>query len=318
MAKNKIDISVIIATKDRPNEISFCIRALLHNHAKNIEIIIVDQSRDTNSANAVGNFNSHTITYYHKNNINGKSAALNFGIKQSKGNLIAFTDDDCIVSNNWIKEMVTSFSKHSDISCLTGNVYPYKNYPKWTCQPTISTKKFTFSIPTYHVKIGFGNNFAIRKSALNSIGLFKTWLGPGSITAACEDGEIILRLLTKGHKIFHNPDVIVYHKKKLNSATLIKQNLSYVCGEMACYGYLSFLGYDFAKKIISNNFIESYHDMRKNIGDILKRRIINVHNWEHSITKICFKILGYLVGLFFYIREVRLNNNLRYSIKVLR
>jgi GT2 family glycosyltransferase len=298
-------ICVIITSKNRPQKLTSCINALLRNTAKDFKIILIDQSTDNKTLRVINTTfrNNKKITYVRENPV-GKSKALNRGLDLSESNVLAFTDDDCIVSRDWISQIKLSFESNSIISCVTGDTRPFMDIPIWACPPIFSKKLTIYSKPQYHGNIGFGNNYAIRKSDLKSIGLFKTWLGPGSITTNCEDGEIIIRFLTQGYAILHNPKMVVYHNKNLNKTALKKQNLSYICGEMACYGYYSFSGYSFAQKIVKNNLTDSFSDIKRIFGDILKRKIIKPQEWEDSIKKLVVKTKGILIGLFFYIKEV--------------
>lgn len=291
-------ISVIIATKNRPDKIISCLQALLKNTAKNIEIIVIDQSDDIKTKQAMDRIHTSTVCYFSSSH-NGKSSAMNKGLAVSKGEIVAFTDDDCIVSNNWIKEILSTFDKYPGVACITGNTYPYKNIPKWSCPPTLSTKFKIFTKPIYHTAIGFGNNFTIRRSVLKSVGLFKTWLGPGSLSTNCEDGEMILRVLTHGNKILHNPKMVVYHNKQLNNLELHQQNLSYICGEVACYGHFFLKGFGFAKKVIINNFKDSYLDLKKTLKSLvfLKRNFLN--NFKYFAEKLLARLRGLIVGFYF-------------------
>jgi glycosyltransferase involved in cell wall biosynthesis len=296
-------LSILIATKDRADRIISCVQSILQNTYDDFEIIIVDQSNNTKTRDAIAKLKERTIKYF-KNTPNGKSAALNFGIQQTKGDIIAFTDDDCIVSANWIDEIAFSFNKHPDVACVTGNTYPYKNIPLWACPPTIAAEGKIFSKPERHSHIGFGNNYAIRKSVLESIGLYREWLGPESVGSGCEDGEIMIRMLTRGHVIVHNPKMIVHHNKKLNRPALKKQILLYICGETACYGYYSLFGHTFAHNVIRENIVHSWHDLRRMAGDVIKRKVIHLNDWQYSCTKCLVRIKGYAIGLFYYMKEV--------------
>jgi hypothetical protein len=229
---------------------------------------------------------------------------MNSAISLASGEILAFTDDDCIVSNTWINEIKSSFVSHSGVSCITGNTHPYGNIPLWACPPNISTKNAVFSKPQYHPAIGFGNNFAIRQSVFTSIGLFKTWLGPGSVSTNCEDGEMILRILTKNRKIFHNQNMVVYHNKNLNSSSLKKQEQSYVCGEMACYGYYALSGYGFAARVVAKNLADSFGGIKRIAGDVLKRKILRADDWTLLIITFITRIKGLVIGLLYYLKEV--------------
>lgn len=298
-------ITVIIATRNRKHKLSSCLISLNRSALlEPIRIIIIDQSDNNETQKLINRIKkNHQNISYIKQNCIGKSKALNEGIILSKSNIVAFTDDDCIVSKDWIHEINIAFRKHPDVSCITGNIYPYKNISRKKCPPSIIKKDMGFTEPEHHEHIGFGNNFAVKKSALLSIGLFKTWLGPGSIGSNCEDGELFLRLLINKHKILHSSKMIIYHNKELNAPELHKQMISYATGEAACYGYFTFFGYGFARKILMKLFDNSYDEFKK----LAKSQLIGNHilltDWIAAIQLLLAKIRGIFVGLIFYIKE---------------
>jgi glycosyltransferase involved in cell wall biosynthesis len=293
-----IRLTVIIATKNRPDKIFFCVQKLLPTITKRCEIIIIDQSDDSQTHNAIKKLHSKCIAYF-KICLKGKSAALNFGVTQARGEIIAFTDDDCVVSNNWINEIRSVFDTYPKMSCVTGNTLPYGNIPSWACPAILKTNFNIFTKPIYHAQIGFGNNMAIRKNILKSVGPFKSWLGPGSAAMACEDGEMIQRLLIHGYSILHNPCMLVYHNKRLNTSQLANQDLSYVCGEMACYGYYSLSGYTFAMDVIKNNCIDSLSDVKHIFIHNINRNTTQTDEWKYSVKKLVMRINGFMIGTFY-------------------
>jgi hypothetical protein len=97
--------------------------------------------------------------------------------------------------------------------------------------------------------------------------------------------------------------MVVYHNKKLNKIALKKQSLSYICGEMACYGYYSLSGYTFARRVTKNNFIDSFYDLTRMAGDIVKRKIIYIDEWKYYGMKFIIRIKGLTIGLYYFIKE---------------
>jgi glycosyltransferase involved in cell wall biosynthesis len=296
-------VTVIVATKNRPHALNTCLKSMANSSRCNFELLVVQQGNRCNPISNDAYRNMPSISTFCVRR-GGKSNALNSVIAKSKGEYIAFTDDDCVISDRWIHEIETTFIRHPEISCITGDTRPYKRIPIKACPSTISQKRTVFSVPQYHAIIGFGNNIAIRKSVFRSIGLFKTWLGPGSVGSNCEDGEIILRILSSGRTILHNPNMIIYHNRRLNESAMQKQNLSYLCGETACYTYYSLLGYDFAKIIVHNNILSSVNDVKKICGDIIKRGLIRPRGWGYDAAKLITRVRGCIVGTVYYIKEV--------------
>ena len=154
----------------------------------------------------------------------GKTRALNTGIKAARGNICAFTDDDCIPDTKWLENIVHIFRTNPMISGVFGKTLPYRPnlHPNLICPCTFNKpQKRIITKPHRHWEdIGFGNNMAFKKATLEKIGLFKTWLGPGSVGSNCEDGELAQRALIRGYSIGYNPHMIVYHNKWLTPAEL--------------------------------------------------------------------------------------------------
>ncbi len=262
------NISVIIATKNRSNQLDRCLNALLNSVIKPLEIIIVDQSTNSKTKDLVFKFNNNSLKYSHLNS-NGKSKSLNYAIPLAKGDILAFTDDDCLVSKNWIGAIIKSFKKNKSISLCFGKTLPYqpKKHKNEVCPCTFEKDSDKFTItqkPCKHWEtVGFGNNMAIKASIFKKVGLFKEWLGPGSIGSNAEDAEIINRCLVGGYKIGYEPAMKVHHNKWLNAKEMNKQEWSYICGGMACYGYFAYDGNKFAKKIIEDNLRYVFWDLKE-------------------------------------------------------
>jgi len=296
-------LSVIITTINRNTKLRDCINSILQNTWKDFEIILIDQ----NKSRVFTSHNDPRFKHIHTGLI-GKSNALNLGITKSTGDILVFTDDDCVTSKHWLETIAVSFIKNTQIDAMFGRSLPFnkRSHKGMVCPCTFTkTKSEIITKPRFHYTyIVFGNNMAFRKSTIYQIGLFKTWLGPGSIGAAAEDAELSIRYLIQKHLILYTPKALVYHNRWLNEAELKTQNLSYACGEMACYGYYALSGWTFAKDVIHNDWIDSAYDLKRIAGDVIKRNEINVHEWIYSITKIVTRVKGFGIGLYYYLKEV--------------
>lgn len=250
-------ISVLIATKNRPSDLTTCIERLLKSSLPNFEIIVIDQSNSTLSKTVIDTFSNPRIRYI-KSTARGKSAALNKGISLAHGELIAFTDDDCIVTPSWLASIHSSFKKNPQVDGLFGSTYPYTpTRKKGTVCPSTFTRKKAHIItkPQYHVsEIGFGNNMAIKKKTLLKSGGFREWIGPNTQAPASEDAEIELRILTRGGVLAYDPKIRLFHNRWLSPRELRIQESKYTRGEAACYSYYYFSSYHFAKTVLRRGF----------------------------------------------------------------
>ncbi len=268
-----------------------CIMSLLKTVGTTYEVIVVDQSKHSAPLTRI----SGKIHSVHAPG-SGKALALNQGARIASGEILAFTDDDCIVSPGWLFALVRQFKKTPSVSAVFGSTRPYQpmRHQHRFC-PSIFAVRQTLihTKPVLHsTHIGYGNNMAIRKTVFDTLGPFKTWLGPGSIGSNAEDAEYALRILTKGGTIASTPRAIVYHNRWLSSVAMDRLELSYVCGEMACYTYYYLQGLPFAKTIIRANISDSLRSIGKNARPTIKKQAL-----FHETGKLFMRMRGCIVGV---------------------
>lgn len=257
MLKN-LKVSIVIVTKNRQKKLVNCLDALLKNNFKNAQLIIVDQSDEKNKQVLLKQkLNQFQDVLYINSKKTGKSKGLNLAIQNSTSPLLAFTDDDCIPNKDWIENIIKTFNQNEKITGIYGRTLPYQpKKNKGLICPSIFDKanaKYIKKPCKHWEEIGFGNNMAWRKSFFDKYGLFKEWLGPGSIGSNAEDAEISLRALINKKILFFEPKMLIEHDKWLTEKEMRKQELSYDCGEIACYGYLALNGCKIGKKVLKNN-----------------------------------------------------------------
>jgi glycosyltransferase involved in cell wall biosynthesis len=146
----------------------------------------------------------------------GRSAALNAGIAAAKGDIIAFTDDDVLLHNDWLKSLKSTFDRF-DCAAVAGRVVPSWNHPKpdWLKMEE-QQAVVNFELGDEFKQIHFpplGANSAFRKQVFASHGLFRLDLGVrgSKHTITCDDTEFGNRLIRAGEKIVYDPRAIVYH-----------------------------------------------------------------------------------------------------------
>jgi glycosyltransferase involved in cell wall biosynthesis len=127
---SKILYSVIIPTYNRGEKLKntlvpVCSQTISPNQ---YEIIVVDDESSDNTKDIVEEvkkeFPEHSIIYKRIKH-GGPSKARNEGIKISKGEILFFTDDDCIVPNNWIETLLGGYRRHPEAVGVGGWQIPY-------------------------------------------------------------------------------------------------------------------------------------------------------------------------------------------------
>lgn len=227
-------VSVVIATYNRHAELEKVLKDFLNQELLGFfdyEIIVADNnSTDQTEATVnhlIPQFNGR-LTYL-KQAVRGKSNALNMAIKQAKGEIIAFTDDDVIVERNWLSSLVECFNQY-DCEGVGGRVLPVypDNTPGWVSQHPVQLagvvviydqgEKARLADET--IERFIGSNWAFKSSIFKECGLFRIDLGPGTPMIVGEDEEFYLRLLEKKKKLYYCPQVIIHHPVDLRRLSL--------------------------------------------------------------------------------------------------
>ena len=148
----------------------------------------------------------------------GKSYALNRGIGQSKGDVIAFMDDDVEVDSQWLHRLTSPLSDQR-WSGSGGRILPEAGFvpPTWL-DTEVRYALAPFAIFDLGKAAGelkespFGTNMAIRAAMFAKYGGFRTDLGPqpGSEIRS-EDTEFGARLLARGERFWYEASAVVYH-----------------------------------------------------------------------------------------------------------
>lgn len=220
------EFSIIIPTYNGVERISAVLNVLINQKGllgRYYEIIVIDDGSQKKSKIIVEDFIRKrpdikiTYIWYEKNR--GPAFAKNIGIKISRGKFICFTDDDCIVSYDWLKKIKESFEKHPEIAGVGGW---YKPIGTILCQPSVYDR----FIYWYHIpeilrehksvtftgnKVGNTGNVCYRKSALLAIGGFNHYFRYPSL----EDWELKMRMHKSRFSLLFLPSLEALHKKNL-------------------------------------------------------------------------------------------------------
>jgi glycosyltransferase involved in cell wall biosynthesis len=291
-------ISIIISTRNRSDYIQACLKSILANTFKKFEILLADQSDNNQTKLAVKQLQSSKIRYF-KSNRKGKSIGLNSMIRKARHNILAFTDDDCIVDKNWLQEINIFYKKYPNAAGVFGNVFPYmpQNHKGEFYTSTFESSHISEQTNPYETHwqvLGIGNNMSFRKSIIVKEGCFKEWLGPGSIALNGEETDLIFRLLIKKYSLMTNPNIITYHNRWLTKSQLTALLGTYSCGMCAFYSYYLFRTDDkkmvkfLKKQIITHIYQPLFHKKTEYLSGW----------WELS----CF-LRGSLVGAIFGIKD---------------
>ena len=208
--KEKIKISVIIPMRNAKHTILDCLKALDGQIEPPYEVILVDNGSTDGGHEMVKrkskifkNLNLIIISQ----NIQGPAAARNKGISLATGEIIAFTDSDCIPDKNWIKNINRNFQKNCNLDIIGGT--------EWGINPTTSISGKLLSISWLPPKIIQQKSIIKRKEDL--------FLGKSISTFNCAfKREILLEIDGFDENFFPaGEDIDVWMRALEHNATIL-------------------------------------------------------------------------------------------------
>ncbi|MEM2739632.1 MAG: glycosyltransferase [Candidatus Bathyarchaeia archaeon] len=154
------------------------------------------------------------------------------GVKHSRGDILAFTDGDCVVSSGWLKAISRDLEDPS-IGCVGGSILLDRRYSvgfsaRYFEESIIRVMPLSYERRIYDKLLPFKHlafaNLATRRDILENVGGidigFKTF----------EDMDLLQRICDHGYKILFDPDVYVWHKHRQSIGGLLKQVYRYGSG----------------------------------------------------------------------------------------
>jgi len=207
-----VDVSVIVCTRDRSEALARLLERLEHlvvPDGLRWELIIVDNASTDNTASMLASVQSPLPMRVVQERIPGLSRARNAGIAAARGDLLLFTDDDCLPDARWLATVREEFSRAPSLDVLGGRVELFDQRDRPTTTRT-SRERGEISV-AFNLDGIIGCNLSVRRSALAAIGPFDVGLGGGTGAGAGEDVDFVYRGLRAGLRVEYSPDALVYH-----------------------------------------------------------------------------------------------------------
>ena len=216
-------ISVIICTYNRCQSLGKALGSIADltlPESIEWEVLVVDNNSSDQTHAVVEDFcRRHPGRFrYLFEPLQGKSHALNAGIREARGDIVAFTDDDVTVEPTWL-ENLTSALHDGEWAGAGGCVLPERSFapPPWL---PVDADYASGPLALFNPGSGvgqlseppIGNNMAFRKEIFDRHGGFRTDLGPRpGNEIRNEDSELGDRLLRAGERLRYEPSATVYH-----------------------------------------------------------------------------------------------------------
>lgn len=233
-------MDIVVATRNRSSSLINLLESIGKTDTAKFDfhVWIVDNNSTDSTAELVKQFVASEPSRYHYifEGAPGKSHALNRGIRESSGEIVVFTDDDCIPDSHWLENIATEFSSRPDLGFLGGRI---ELHDPQDLPITLRTSRERRVLSNGSDVFSFiaGCNMAMRRGVIELVGEFDTRLGPGAPRGTvADDPDYVYRAFRKGVRIEYVPEVLVFHnhgRRSDNDARTLRRH--YLRGRGAFY-----------------------------------------------------------------------------------
>jgi len=200
-----MEISVVVPARNAVRTIGRCLEGLLEQNVPSdlYEVIVVDDGSTDDTRRVVQEAGVELIAQPHE----GPAAARNRGVVASKGEIVLFTDADCVPEGTWIQEMVRPF----DDPEIVGVKGVYRTRQRGIVPRFVQLEyEERYELMARQRWIDFIDTYSAgyRREVFLAEGGFDTRYPNASV----EDQELSFRMAELGHKMIFNPGAAVYHQ----------------------------------------------------------------------------------------------------------
>jgi GT2 family glycosyltransferase len=192
--------SIIVPTRDRPAQLAACVAALeaLDYPAERVEVIVVEDSEG-----------------------NGAAAARNRGARRARGELVAFTDDDCVPAPGWLRALAGSWPGDPAVAVGGRTVNGLPENACATASQAIVELVYAHYNAGNRPRFFASNNLAVPAEGFGDVGGFDESF------RISEDREFCDRWLRSGRRLAFAPDALLEHRPALDLHEFVQRHFGY-------------------------------------------------------------------------------------------
>ena len=240
--------SVVICTRNRPEELNRCLKAVMCMEYPSFDVLVVDNAPEDDRALEVA---ARWGARYCVEPVIGLSRARNRGAHECRSEIVAYLDDDSVPEPGWLSALVPEF-ENPHVMVVTGHIGPLHldteaerlsaafgecDIGGHVCRILDRRSRDWFDIASFG-GIGNGGNMAFRRSAFDIWPGFDERLGKGSVLDGGEEHYAFFSLIDRGYRIVYTPHAVVRHPYP---RTMTHLRTKYLKGLSAATAYMTFL-----------------------------------------------------------------------------
>jgi GT2 family glycosyltransferase len=266
----RAEISVGIATRDRPQALARCLESLRACRVLPREIVVADQSVGPAGRLAVERADGPDLPIrWVDGGSHGLAGAQQAAFRHAKMALVAVLDDDCVADPGWVEAIERAFADEPELALLCGRVVPLPGDGVPVASRTSGVRR-RFRGRALPWNVGSGNNFALRREWFDRIGGCDERLGPGTPGRGGLDMDLFYRVLRAGGPAVYEPAAIVGHERATLTGRLARRGPYGFGMGAACAIYLR------ARDLYAIRLLAAWFALRLRLiaAGVLRRRFV--------------------------------------------
>jgi GT2 family glycosyltransferase len=234
--------TVAVCTRERPDDLRTCLEAVRALEGSNVDVLVVDNAPESDGTRRVVE-GFRTVRYIREPR-RGLNAARNRALREARGDIVAFTDDDATPERGWLRALLSNFGDPR-VMCATGLTLPreleteaqvaFESHSPFGRGFRRRVFDGVRDNPLAVGPVGAGANMALRRSVLARVGDFDERLDAGTPSRSGGDHEMFARILSAGYRIAYDPAAVSWHRHRRTESELLDTIYGYGVGVYAMW-----------------------------------------------------------------------------------
>ncbi len=220
------ELSLVMGTVGRTRELQVFLDALGGQFSDRVELVIVDQNPDRRVPSLLAERREAIPIRLIRVPWRGLSRARNVGVRQARGAILGFPDDDCWYPPGLIDQVLEWFAEHREADGLTCRVTDERG--RHSAGGLMSaTSHWVSRANIWRSAVSPG--LFVRRRLYDAVGGFDERLGRGAATpwGSGEETDCLLRAMNAGRRIFYDADLVVGHPQTIGRRPRVTRAWSY-------------------------------------------------------------------------------------------
>jgi glycosyltransferase involved in cell wall biosynthesis len=209
------NVSVVVPVHNSEKTVERCILSLLElNYPKeSLELLFVNNASTDRTSDILNQYGDEIHILYEGKR--GPAAARNKGLLNARGDVIAFTDSDCVVDKDWLQNIISPLEDPL-VGVVGGQILskrPCNEIEEFGDYIHDHNKAINVYKPPYVITM----NWSSRLSVLKEVSLFDESF------MRCEDVDLAHRVSQSGYSLVFKPEAIIYHRNENTLGGLFRE-----------------------------------------------------------------------------------------------